>query len=219
MLLGRTAGLMSWLRLGLGYAPLFARRIDDDLNSGVVRVVLFLLVCHALSFSAWSGRRVWRLPFLRGDTACARACERARFVGNSMTSSTLALSLGASARVSFADRRVVIAAGADADATTLGFVELCVNAAGNAWSRGVGILDLSLSSSLSSSSSTTTVSYAAFFVFFPLGPVLPAPGQLFSNATCSTCTRSFEPALFPARAFLLAAVWRWRVRNRCLTGI
>ncbi|KAH9041025.1 hypothetical protein EDB85DRAFT_1923532, partial [Lactarius pseudohatsudake] len=83
---------------------------------------------------------------------------------------------------------------------------------------GVGILSLSSSSS-SSSSTTTTVCFAALFVFLPLGPVLLAPGQLFSNATCSTCTSSEGPALSPARAFPLAAVWRWRVRDRCLTGI
>ncbi|KAH8983253.1 hypothetical protein EDB86DRAFT_2967691, partial [Lactarius hatsudake] len=150
---------------------------------------------------------------------CARACVRARFAGNGMTTSTLALPFEASARVSFTDRRVVVAAGADADATTLGFVELCVNATANASSRGVGILEVSLSScSSSSSSTTTTVSCATFFVFFPLGPVLLAPGQLFSNATCSTCTSSFEPALSPARAFPLAAVWRWRSDLRAPGG-
>ncbi|KAH8999810.1 hypothetical protein EDB86DRAFT_2907443 [Lactarius hatsudake] len=138
----------------------------------------------------------WRLRFLRGGTACARA----RFAGNKMTTSTL---VEASARVS-ADRRVVVATGADVDAVTLGFVELCVNAAANVSSRGVGIVDLSLSSSsLSSSSTTTTVSFAVFFVFFPLGPVLPAPGQLFSNATCNTYTSSIEPELSPVRAFHL----------------
>ncbi|KAH8977359.1 hypothetical protein EDB92DRAFT_1917651 [Lactarius akahatsu] len=154
------------------------------------------------------------------DLACARACVRARFVCNRMRTSTLALSLELSVRVTVADKRVVVAAGADADAVTLGFVELCVNAAANAWSRGVKIVDLSLSSSSSSSSSaTTTVSSAAFFVIFPLGPVLPAPGQLFLNATCNTYTGSIEPEMSPARAFHLAVVWRRRVRDRCLTSI
>ncbi|KAH8983256.1 hypothetical protein EDB86DRAFT_2967709 [Lactarius hatsudake] len=168
--------------------------------------------------SSWSCSSTTRRRFLRGlfgVRGCLRKCVR--FVGNGMTTSTLVLSLEASARVSVANRRVVVAAGADADAITLGYVELCVNAAANPWSRG---LDLSLSSSSSSSSSTSiTVSFAAFFVIFPLGPVLPAPGQLFSNATCNTYTSSIEPELSPAHAFHLAAVWRWRCRDPYLCHV
>ncbi|KAH9019917.1 hypothetical protein EDB83DRAFT_2433758 [Lactarius deliciosus] len=79
----------------------------------------------------------------------------------------------------------------------------------------MGIVNLTLSFSLSSSSTITTT----FFVIFPLGPVLPAPGQLFSNATCNTYTSSIEPELSLACTFHLAAVWLWRVRDRCLTDI
>ncbi|KAH9019909.1 hypothetical protein EDB83DRAFT_2433661 [Lactarius deliciosus] len=60
-----------------------------------------------------SGRRLW-LRLGLGLRACAR------FVDNGMTTPTLVLSLEASACVSFADRRVVVAAIADADAVTLG---------------------------------------------------------------------------------------------------
>ncbi|KAH9069623.1 hypothetical protein EDB83DRAFT_2373812 [Lactarius deliciosus] len=65
------------------------------------------------------------------------------------------LSLEVLAPVPFVNLRVLplVAADADTDAITLGFIESCVNASANAWSRGVRVLDLDLSFSPSSSSS------------------------------------------------------------------
>ncbi|KAH9167696.1 hypothetical protein EDB89DRAFT_109429 [Lactarius sanguifluus] len=116
------------------------------------------------------------------------------------------VSLEISARVSFTNRRVLplVAAGVDADAATLGFIELCVNAVANAWYLG-----LSFSSSSSSlSSTTTTVSLAAFFVFFPLGPVLTAP------ASCSQTQLAVRVRVPSNPNYPLPAVWRQRVRGR-----
>jgi hypothetical protein len=110
----------------------------------------------------------WRVPFL------GRARVR---VDEGMTSSTLTLPLAVSAHRRVLPLPVV---------ATFGFTELGVNAAANAWSRGVGIL---------------------------LASVLP---QLFSNAPCSACTRPLELELSPARAFPLAAaaVWGSCMRSR-----
>ena len=112
--------------------------------------------------------------------------------------------------------------GADADAATLGFAELYVNALDKARSRGMGILDLSFffsPSSSSSSSMTSTVCFASFFVlFFFLGLVPPGQYQLLSNASCSLCMSSSEPELSPARGFPFAVGRCSRVRSGCSTG-
>ncbi|KAH9019906.1 hypothetical protein EDB83DRAFT_2320684 [Lactarius deliciosus] len=39
-----------------------------------------------------------------------------------------------------------------------------------------------------------------------------------SHSTCGTCTCSFEPKLSPVHAFPLAAVRRWGIQGRCITG-
>ncbi|KAH8983269.1 hypothetical protein EDB86DRAFT_2834014 [Lactarius hatsudake] len=75
----------------------------------------------------------WHFPFPHNDTgnrstfqldtAYARGCVQARFVGNGATTFTLALSLGASARVSTKRRILPLGtAGADAEAAALGFL-------------------------------------------------------------------------------------------------
>ena len=153
-----------------------------------------------------------------------------RFVDDETTGSTLGLSPEVSTRVSCANRRVLrpLSAGTGADddarAVTLGFAELCVNAAASTWSRDVvGFLDFFLSSSSSSpSSSTTNVSFAGFFVvfFFLFGP---------QGGDCTipvvlkrTLQRLHEipgaRIVSRPRLSLEAAVWRSRVRSSCLTG-
>ena len=156
---------------------------------------------------------------------------RGRFVvGDVMTTSTLPLSLGDSARVSFRSRRVLpLATGSaevDAFAATFGFAELSENAVANAWSSDVCKLAFSLSFFVV----LIVVDYhdlfrwlllrLLFFFLFSLGLVfmLPGPYQLLSNAFCSTCISSFEPELSPARAFPLPDARRSRVRGRCSTG-
>ncbi|KAH9069471.1 hypothetical protein EDB83DRAFT_437408 [Lactarius deliciosus] len=162
---------------------------------------MVLLVHQASSCSAWTVRRVRMVSPFSTRRHSLRTARISSATGSQPSRSCYHLK---PQRVSFANRRVVVAAGADADAITLGFVELCVNAAANAWSRSVRILGLSLSSSSSSSScTTTTVSFAAFFVIFPLGPMLPAPGQLFSNATCNTYNEFHRARIAPRPRFPL----------------
>ena len=129
-----------------------------------------------------------------------------RFVDDETTGSTLRLSPEVSARVSCAKPRVLRLASAgtgaddDANAVTLGFADLCVNAAANAWSRDVvGFLDFSVfPCSSSSSSSTSSVSFACLiigFFFFGPQPGVAVPSQLFTNALYATCMRSLDPGI------------------------
>ncbi|KAH9069538.1 hypothetical protein EDB83DRAFT_2372996 [Lactarius deliciosus] len=154
MLVGGTAGLMTVLRgcncglaLGRRRSPRGASTMISisECRSRLVGARLPRTVVFCVNQSAcMDGVSPFDAEIQAGDrssgsTQPASARTRARFVGNGMITSTLALSLEVSARISFANRRhvlLLIAAGADADAATLG---LSVNAAANAWLKGMDL--------------------------------------------------------------------------------
>ncbi|KAH9069559.1 hypothetical protein EDB83DRAFT_2373241 [Lactarius deliciosus] len=150
MLVGGTAGLMTVLRgcncglaLGRRRSPRGASTMVSisECRSRLVGARLPRTVVFCVNQSAcMDGVSPFDAEIQAGDRSSGSTQPaRARFVGNGMITSTLALSLEVSARISFANRRhvlLLIAAGADADAATLG---LSVNAAANAWLKDMDL--------------------------------------------------------------------------------